>query len=213
MRVIDPSLVAVLMVGLLSSMVLLSASSPPPSVTVSQLWGLGGDTALTVSGVLVSLRSYDSGSEVMVLADESGADTVKVVSLPGSGPPPSSTLSVGDLVRVSGDCSFEEGVPTVYCSYNGVLLLLPSEDVLTVGMLCDSWRLFEGDHISVSGECVLAADGSPRLSDAGGGRSIAMKLGEGIGFAEGEAVVGCVLVMDVETMALVLLVDSIVRPG
>jgi len=210
MRAIDPSLAAVLMVGLLSSTVLLSASSVPPSVTVSQLWGLGSDTDLTVSGVLVSLRSYDSGSEVMVLADESGERTVKVVCSPGPGPEPSSMLSVGDLVRVAGECAFEEGVPTVYCRYNEVLLLLPSEEALTVGMLCDSWRLFEGDRISVSGEVVRGGDGSLRLLDPGGECSIAMLLDEGLAPVEGGSTVGCVLALDAETMALTLFVYSIV---
>lgn len=209
MELIDDRLIAVLAVGLLSSMVLLSASSLPPSVTVSQLWGLDGDSTLTVSGVLVSLRSYESGSEVLVVSDESGSATVKVVCTQGPGPAPSGALSIGDLLSVSGECVFEDGIPAMYCQYDDVRLLRPSEEVLTVGMLCASWQMFEGDRISIRGVCGRDGVGDLRLFDAGGECGIVMLLDPGIVPVEGEALVGCILVLDTATMALVLRVDAL----
>ncbi|MGD9963463.1 MAG: hypothetical protein AB7S97_06170 [Thermoplasmata archaeon] len=213
MRLVDAPMMAVLAAGLLTSMVLLSASSAPPSVTVSQLWGLDGDTHLTVCGVLVSLRSYESGSEVMVVSDESGSTTVKVVCAVGPGQAPSASLSIGDLLSLSGECVFEDGIPCVYCRYGDVQLLQRSEEVLTVDMVCASWRLFEGDRLSVRGVCGWDASGCLRLSDVGGESAIMMSLAPGVAPFEGEALVDCVLVLDGATMALVLQVESLAPVG
>ncbi len=213
MRLMDLPMTAVLAAGLLSSVVLLSASSLPPSVTVSQLWGLDGDASMTVHGVLVSLRSYESGSEVFVISDAPGSATVKVVCSPGPGAAPSGTASIGDLLSVSGECVFEDGVPCVYCRYGDVRVLRTSEEVLTVDMVCASWRLFEGDHISLQGVCGRDEYGILRLSDAGGECGIAMSLEPGLTPVDGEVLVGCVLVMDTATMSLVLQVDTIAPVG
>lgn len=203
---------AILAAGLMSSMVLLSASSPPPLLTVSQLWRLDGDAVLTVSGVLVSLRSYDSGTEVMVLSDSSSPVTVSVVCTPGPGQPPGGFVHTGDLLSVSGECTFQDGVPSVYCMYGGVRLLQTAEDVVTVGMLCASWELFEGDHISLHGVSVSDGAGALRLYDADGERSIAMSLDPGVQPMEGEVLVSCTLVLDADVLSLVLQVDAL-APG
>lgn len=209
MRVLDDRLMSVLAAGLLSSVVLLSSSAAPPSVTVSELWGLGGDATITVTGLLVSLWSYDSGSEVLVMSDEEGPPTVRVVCTPGPGLAPSTALSVGDLLSVSGECVFEDGTPSVFCRYGDVRLTRRSEEVLTVGLLSASWQLFEGDRISMRGVCEAPPAGAPRLADPEGGCSIAMLLGPGVAPVEGGVLVDCTMVLDPVTMSLVLEVHSL----
>jgi hypothetical protein len=208
MRALDNRLNAVVVTGLLSSAVLLAASAQPPSVTVSELWGLGEDVSLTVSGVLVSLRAYESGAEVIVMSDLSGDPTVKVVCSVGPGRPPSEFVSIGDLLGVSGDCVFEGGVPVVYCEYAGVSMIRPAEEVLTVALLSVAWHLFEGDRITIGGVSELDASGAARLWDPDGGCSIGMRLPDTapvVGFV----IVDCTLVLDRATMALVLEVDTL----
>lgn len=213
MRVIDDRLASVLAVGFLSSLVLLSSSAAPPSLTVAELWGLGGDSALTVSGVLVSLRSYESGSEVLVISDEGGSPTVRVVCTTGPGPSPGEISSIGDLLSVSGECVFEDGVPSVFCRYGDVRLLRRCQDVLTVSLLSASWQLFEGDRVSVRGVCGVDPHGALRLADADGGCSIAMLLDQGVAPVCGEVVADCTLVLDTSTVSLVLEVHSLTPQG
>ncbi len=213
MKVLDDRMASVLAAGLLASLVLLSASSVPPSLTVSELWGLGGDAGVTVEGVLVSLWTYDSGAEVIVLSDPSGPPTARVVCSTGPGPPPSAAASVGDLVSASGECVFEDGVPTVFCRYGDVRLLRDSQDVLTLAMLAESWPLFEGDRFAVRGVCEVDSSGAPRLSDPEGGCSFALVLDDGVAAAEGEAVVDCTLAVDRSTMSIVLEAHSVTPSG
>jgi hypothetical protein len=213
MGALDDRMASVLAAGMLSSLVLLSASSVPPCLSVSELWGLGGDASLTVAGLLVSLRSYESGSESLVLADSSGSPTVKVVCSPGPGPPPSASASVGDMLAVSGECVFEDGVPTVFCRYGDVRLTAESEDVLSVGLLGASWPLFEGDRFSVRGVCSVDPVGAPRLSDPDGGCSFALLPDPGVTVVEGDVIVDCTLVVDRPTMSVVLEAHAVAPPG
>ena len=209
MSVFDHRTAAVLAAGLLASMVLLSASSVPPSLTVSELWGLGGDARVTVEGILVSLWTYDSGAEAIVLSDPAGPPTARVVCSAGPGPPPSAAAAMGDLVSASGECVFEDGVPTVFCRYGDVRLLKESQDVLTVGLLAGSWQLFEGDRFAVRGVCQADSSGAPRLMDPEGCCSFAMVLDDGVAAAEGEVLVDCTLTVDRSTMSVVLEAHSI----
>lgn len=210
MRMLDEHMVAILAVGLLSSTVLLAAGSFPPSLTVSELWALNEDSSLTVSGILVSLRTHESGSETLVISDLSGEPTVKVVCGQGPGPPPSDLFVIGDLLEVSGRCVFESGTPVVYCQYGDVRVLLPSEEVLTVGLLSVAWHLFEWDRITVRGVSVQDASGGLRLHDAGGTCSIQMVLGSTVVPVEGDVVVEGTLHLDATTMAIVLEVSRLV---
>lgn len=194
--------------GLLASTVLLALSSTPPALSVSDLWALGESTDVTVHGVLVSLRSYESGSEVLVLADETGHPTVKIVCQPGPTPPPSARASMGDLLGATGECVFEDAVPTMYCGSAGVRVIRPSEEVVTVGLVCSSWRLFEGDTFRMSGVC-SSAGGLPRLHDARGDPSLQMRLDRGVEAVEGPVVVEATLVMDTSVLALVLEVHGL----
>ncbi|GEM_PF-1226236 len=213
MRILDERICAILVIGLLSSMVLLASSSLPPSVTVSELWRLDDDSALTVSGVLASLKTYDSGSEVIVIADESGEPTVKVVCTAGAGPPPSDAVSIGDQLRISGECVFDDGVPVVYCRYSDVRIIHQSEQILTVDLLSAAWYLFEGDRISIEGISEPGATGVLRLRDPGGECSIMMLLDEGVAPLEGNVLVDCTPILDRATMTLMLDVSALALVG
>lgn len=200
---------AIISLGMLSSTTLISCASQPPEVTVSQLWVLGGDSPVTVSGLLVNVWSYDSGTEILVMMDGSGETTVKVVCSPGPWAPPSASLSIGDLVVVSGDCAFEDGVPVVFCHYGGVSLSRRSQDVLTVSTLCGSWRLFEGDRIDLRGVLMPDDSGALRLHDGQDVCSIAVRLAPGVNAVYGNVLARCVLEVDVTTMEILLLVDAL----
>ena len=213
MRVLDERLCAILVLGLLSSMVLLASSSLPPSMTVSELWGLHDDSSLTVSGILVSLKTYESGSEVIVISDESGEPTVKVICTMGPGLPPSDVVSIGDQLSVSGECVFDDGVPVVYCLYSDVRVIRQSEQILTVALLSTAWSLFEGDRFSIEGISESDASGVLRLHDLGGECSIMMLLDEGVTHSEGHVLADCVLVLDRATMTLALKVRALAPVG
>lgn len=205
----DPCHAAILVAGMMSSMVLLSASSLPLSLTVSELQGLGEDSAVTVSGLLVSLRTYDTGTEAMMLSDEAVSAIAKVVCSPGPGNPPSQLLSIGDLLSVSGDCTFEDGTPVVFCHYDDVRLLRGSEEELTVRALCGSWWLYEGDEISIVGDSVRDESGGLRLFDEDGVHSIAMELDTGVSPMEGKTMVCGRLSLDTSTMTIALRASSL----
>lgn len=208
----DMKLHAFLASGLLASLVLLAGSSAPPAVSVSELMALGEDTSVTVYGILVSLRSYESGSEVLVLTSQAGEATVKVVCAPGPSAPPSAYVSIGDMIEVSGDCAFEDTMPTIYCPFGSVRVAHPSEDVVTVSMVSVSWHLLEGDRFCISGVCKFV-DGSPRLFDESGCVSASMRLDRGVEAVEGKVAVDCTLVMDASVLALVLEVHQVIpRP-
>lgn len=203
MTLFDARIASILTIGLLSSSVLLSSSTPAPTVTVSQLWGLGEDADLTVVGLLVSLHSYDSGSEALTLADVSGSATAKAISTFSPGPPPSEYVSIGDMLAVTGQCTFREGEPCVYCRYTDVKVLSSSEEVLTVDVLSRSWSLFEGDDISVLGIVEIDAGGVIWLRAHEGEAAIRMAMDRPPSFT-GPGVVHAKLVMDAATMSLVL---------
>lgn len=207
-RMMDVRLSAVLASGMLASTVLLAASSAPPSISVSELWALGEDASVTVYGLVVSLWVHDSGAETLVLSDDGGGATVRVLSSQGTGPAPSSYASIGDLVEVRGECGFEGETPTVYCEFGGVRVLAPSEEALTVAALSASWRLFEGDRFRIAGLCDQVG-GAPRLCDESGPASIAMRLDDGVAFTEGRVVADCTLSMDPSLMALFLAVHRL----
>lgn len=208
MRALDNRLIAVLMIGLLSSSVLLASSSQPPAMTVSELWGLREGVPLMVVGVLVHHRTYESGVEVMVLSDESGSSTVKVICVAGPGPAPGDRVDIGDLLEVSGAMDVEDGTPIVRCHYSDVKVALPSEDVVTVSLLGAAWHLFEGDRVTMKGFAERDASGDTRLRDFDGICSVAMRLVEGAPVS-GPVLVDCIPVFDKDTMAMVLEVLSI----
>jgi hypothetical protein len=213
MGLLDDRMISVLAAGLLSSILLLSAASVPPCLSVSEVWALGGDATLTVSGLVVSLRSYETGSESLVLADPSGSPTVRVICSPGPGPPPSASASVGDMTAVSGECVFEDGVPVIFCRYGDVRVMAESEEALTVSLLGASWRLFEGDRFSVRGVCSVDPLGAPRLTDPGGGCSFALLPDPGVAAVEGDVIVDCTLVVDRSTMSVVLEAHAVAPTG
>jgi len=208
MRILSERMVTVLVVGMMSSLVLLSAESRPPTLSVTQLWNMGEDAKVSVFGLLVSLWAYESGTEALVISDESGTATVKVMCSPGPGSAPSRIAGVGDLLLVSGDCAFEGGTPVLFSRFCDVRVQLPSEEVLTVAILSAAWQLYEGDDIILAGVSTQDGTGGFRLHDADGECSIAMRLGEGVPIADGAVLVECILVLDKVTMTLLLDVSA-----
>jgi hypothetical protein len=209
MILLDTRIAAVLSAGLLSSVVLLACSTPPLTASIEELWDLSEDADLTTVGSLVSLRVFESGSEVIVLADTMSGRTARVVCTFGPGPPPSARASIGDTVSVHGQCTIEEGAPVVYCRYPDVIVLHQSEEVLTVAVLGTSWQLFIGDTFCIGGIAMLDPDRGPRLVDSEGGCSIEMRLGD-MPPVDGRVVVVVTLLLDGSTMALLLDVVRII---
>lgn len=149
------------------------------------------------------MKSFESGAEMLVMCDGSGEATVKVICDIGPGQSPSGWASIGDLLEVSGDCAFEAGVPTVYCTYPDIQKIRGSEQALTVGLLCAAWQLFEGDRVFLTGESWTDAFGGLRLRDLDDDHSILMVLVDARPY-EGRVVVECVPTLDKITMTFTL---------
>lgn len=209
MSLLDARIASVLAAGLLSSVVLLACSTPSPTVSIEELWTLDEDADLTAVGSLVSLRVFESGSEVIVLADVMSGQTARVVCTYGPGSPPSSRVSIGDTVSVHGQCAFEDGAPTVYCRYPDVAVLRQSEEALTVSILSTSWQLFIGDTLCIGGVATVDPALGSRLVDVEGGCSIGLLMGD-LAPVEGHIVVVATLLLDDSTMTLQLAVVSII---
>ena len=115
---------------------------------------------MVVLGIVVDLRSYDSGTETLVLLDRAGGAQLKVVCLPGVAAPLSGRLMIGDLVRVEGDVSRDAFDTVVFTTTGRVTQVLRPELVLSVELLCENWRAFESDRFNISG--TLISTGSDR---------------------------------------------------
>lgn len=144
----------------------------------------------------------------MVLSDESGSQTVKVICVAGPGPAPGDRVDIGDLLEISGALEVEDGSPIVRCHYPDVKVTLPSEEVLTVALLGAAWHLFEGDRVTMKGVAERDASGDMRLRDFDGGCSVAMRLVEAAPVT-GPVLVDCIPVFDKDTMAMLLDVRTI----
>jgi hypothetical protein len=173
---IDTRLAAGLLSALLGIMILLASASPTPYVRLSEISLLDdGQEALT-SGILVDIRIFDSGTEALLLADDTDGALLDVISSPGIRPQPSDYVDIGDEIRVLGEVSNSRASSTLYSSSDHVSLRRASEYVLTVEMLSRNWQLFQGDQLRISG--VLAtdvADGAVRLFDPDMGHSVSIQ--------------------------------------
>jgi len=166
---------AILLVGLLTSLVLLGTSSEPPLVSISDVPNLESGTRVELIGLLVELRIYDSGAEGLVLADADGGFTARVVCSGGIRPQPSSYTSIGDELRVIGDISSGETGTLVFTDSDKIAISRESEAVLSVRTVSSNWMLFEGDTIRINGIVEMDGSGSGlRLVECSGGCSIAV---------------------------------------
>lgn len=199
-----------LLVGALTSLLVLSSQATPPTIGVEQASGLDDGSRAMIVGIAVEIFVSDSGYTKILLADSESGSTLEVWSegspshaLPGS----PAHVNVGDLVLVEGRVSTGRTTPVVFTTNAEVTVLAQARIVLTVDFLCENWRLFEGDRFNISGLVVSAPESTgERLSDASGRHSIRIEMMEACERPEvGTApILDCVLTVDFETMSLVL---------
>jgi len=149
---------AVLLTGLLASLTLLSFS-PPPHVRLSELSSIEDGMEILTQGTVAHITTFNTGTERLLILD--GAHQLVVVCLKSEADPPSTRLLPGDLVEAQGSVSKSGEQTTLFSTFSKVCLLLRSANHLTVGALCESWKLFEGARLNVTGE--LTADDTGRL--------------------------------------------------
>jgi hypothetical protein len=202
---IHASVLATTLIG----MIYLAAISQPPVLTVSDLWALSEEGEVEVRGALVSLQTFESGTERLVLSDMDAGASVIIVCMRGPGAPPSQRLGFGDLISARGTCTFENSAPIVFSRYQDIAVTEASSDFLTVGMLCDLWPLLINDEIGISGHCFQDNLSGYRLADGSGGSTIVLKCGFDLRDFVGPVSLRGVLRVDHDTMALVLEVISI----
>lgn len=202
---------AALVIASLALLAILGSVSRPPDVAISDLPLIDGGSVISVRGIVVDAWSSDAGSLSVVLADLGDLSTVKVVCVQG---PLSAGLQVhiGDEVRVTGELDVAGTRPIIWTTFDDVLLLLPSRDVMTISDLARSWELFLDDRFDIAGILVLdAQSGELRLADPAGESSIAVEMPQGdcARFSEKRVVVDAELRLRPEKMVLVLEVLSL----
>jgi len=151
LRLLDEKAVAIILVCILSSIILLGTSGGPPLVEISDVQTIEDGMTVKVVGSLVDLRTYDSGSESMIIASLNDRTTIKVVSTPGVKPQPSAYAHVGDELQIDGEIGNSGTVPVIFTTSDDVTRLRRSEQVLTVEVVSNNWLLFEGDVIRIKG--------------------------------------------------------------
>jgi hypothetical protein len=205
----DPKPTASLLACLLGSMLVLAGTSSPPHVTISSLNAIEEGTTVYVSGLLVSLWRYDTGTESLLLADPSDGSTVKVICAQGIAAFPGTYLCIGDEVLAKGEV-MESGRQRVLVSgTDEIERLRPSESALTVKTVCLHWLLFEDDRFNVTG--TISTDGGLRLQDLESEYSISLRLAVGatVPSPDGGVCADCTLCLDESQMLIYLLVWSL----
>lgn len=173
---IDIRMLSAFLLVLLGAMVLLASASSTPSVRISEVSLLDDGQEAITYGVLVDIRVFDSGTEVLLLSDDRNGAVLEVISSPGTRPQPSTYLAIGDEIRVLGEVSNSRVLSLMYSSSDRIHLMRASENVLTVEMLSSNWLLFQGDEFHICG--LLAADASNetlRLFDSDMDHSISLR--------------------------------------
>lgn len=136
---------------MLSVMVVLSLSSSAPVVPIAKLRVLDEGQTVAIVGLLVELRIHDSGAESLTVLDPEDGATARVVSLMGVKPQPSSLARIGDEMRVQGSVSHSNSSTVLFARSDDISVARPSTSALSVEVLADNWRLFEGDQIRIVG--------------------------------------------------------------
>ena len=171
----DEITIAAILACLLSSIVLLGSSGGPPVVAVSAISGVENGTTVKVLGVLVDLKSYDSGAEGLIVADLENGEVVKAISSPGIKTQPSMYAKIGDELLIEGEVGASGSSPVIFTSSDDVAVLRVSELVLTVEAVSRNWLLFDGDMVRVKGSLERTGSGAElRLCDLSSGCSIAV---------------------------------------
>ncbi|MEM4232439.1 MAG: hypothetical protein QXZ19_00505 [Thermoplasmata archaeon] len=208
-----PTVLSAAFVVLASCVLLLGMVADPPQVDVSALHGLDDGSVVTVRGVVVDLRAFDTGSDMLVILDLSGAEIARIQVSPGCRPRPSAYTSIGDLVAATGRVVLEGQVPVVYSSSDCIVLVAESPVALSVCMGCDNWQLFIYDEFKIQGYVQNdGGSGAFCLVDSLGasGPRLRIQHTNALQFVEGKRVtVLGKLTMDPNEMSLVLTVRTI----
>lgn len=210
MRRVSPGLdtSCIVLATAMSALVILASSSGPPVLSPERLAAAEDGMTVTVLGMLVSYRSYDTGSESLLLADPRTGAVAKAICSEGILPMPGTYLSIGDEVRVTGEVSHASAPPVVFCTSDDVQVSSESEGALTVGLVCQNWALFIGDRFNLTG--VVRADIGLMLLDTETERSIMLMPAVGCPPPPaGTAIVAdCSLFMDSYRLEMYLLLHS-----
>lgn len=197
----------------LSSVVCLGLGSEPPVVELTSMRLIDDGIEVVARGLLVDLRRYDSGFEVLVISSPDGQDTLRILVSEGLGPPPSTYARFGDSLRVLGRVSNSGSEVALHCESGSVSVESRAEAALTVSILSRTWHLLLGDELRIRGVVVspIASEGL-RLFDADFENSIMLRgvappIGNGIAF---EAILIGVLGLDGSTMSLFIEVTDLV---
>ncbi len=196
----------------LSSVLLLSYGMEPALLSIDELSSDFDGARVMTYGILTGLKRYESGTEILMLIDESGQSSLKVVCTPSAAPPPSNHTSIGGKILARGEISFGEGGPTLFTVYDDVEQLSSSENALTLSTLSASWQLFEGDRFNLKGLVEHDSDGAYRLFDERHETNIVLWPCESLGtLQDGLSILDCTLVFDSEIFVTGLQVWAI-RP-
>ncbi len=203
------ALVAALVI---SSVLLLSYGVDDAVLSIDELSTDLDGASVMISGILTSLKRYESGTEILMLIDESGQSSLKVVCTPSSASPPSFHVSIGGEIRAKGELSFDEEGATLFTVYDEVEQVSSSEVALGLSTLRASWQLFEDDRFNLTGLVEQVSDGSYRLFDELHESSIVLWPRESLGTLwEGQWTLDCTLVFDSDVFVTGLQVWA-VRP-
>jgi len=161
---------------LLSLLVILSAASPIPLVSISSVQGLDEGAEVRVLGVVADLRRFDSGTEAIILVDLGDGCSISVYCTEGIGSRPGDYIKVGDELAVVGAVVRSDGLASLLSSPSQVTLSRVSAYVLTPDLLSENWVSFVGDDLSIRGRIVQDPFlGDVRLSDRSGDASVALR--------------------------------------
>ena len=193
----------------LGSALLLASEASPPTLEVRECLAVENGTPVLVVGVVVDVRSYDSGTETLKLLDRAGGPLLSVICLPEGAISLSRKLMIGDLVRVDGEVSRDASETIVFTTKGRVAQVLRPHLVLSVELLCENWRVFEFDRFNISG-ALLSTDGVYRLQGLGGVHSVELRGLVEIPSASWTSVtVDGTLLVDESSMVMFLKVHSI----
>lgn len=203
----DPRAVAVLSSCLTASLLFLALGAEPPLVSVAEAAGAEDGMGVRTSGILASVRIYESGYEALLLTDTGSGEALWAFCAPGMAPMPSAWCSVGDEVLVEGHVARDTEGVRVFTSSDEVECLRKAEFVMDVAHLSVHWRLFEYDRFNITGRAVPGdAPGTWLLTDEAGTHSITLALDRtSTGFESGDRLtIDCTLYVDDRTMTVLL---------
>lgn len=164
------------MLASLSSMVCLGLGADPPLVEPGSVRMMDDGAEVVVRGLLVDIRTYDSGFESIVVSSWDGLSTLRVLVSQSLGPQPSEYARIGDTLRVFGRISNTGAEVVLYCEGGFVSVETRAESTLTVSTLSKTWRLFLGDELRLHGVIISPlASGGLRLFDEDLGCSIELR--------------------------------------